>query len=224
MVIAQEDEKMTGARALIGDPVSADLIEAAHGVLEKQGPGALTVRAIADHAGISTMAVYSRFGGKGNILEALYRRGFRLLRSELEKVPPSSSSVHDITELAFAYRRFALDNPGLYGFMFERPLPGFDPTLESREEGLAGTFAVLVDRVGAFIEESMGGEGDRAIVSYLIWSALHGELSLELTHSVRTPLPGWILDGPITAEVIYRQVVETVLSGLAIRGQAGGAR
>lgn len=206
------------------DRVTEDLLRSAHEVLEKEGPGAMTVRAIANQAGISTMAVYSRFGCKTKILEALYRRGFDLLQEELVKVPTSPSSVQDITELAFAYRRFALDNPGLYGFMFERPVPGFDPTLESRQEGLRMTFDLLVRRVEAFIKDSMGGEGEPVLVSYLIWSALHGELSLELTHSVRTPLPGWLVNEPASAERVYGQVVETVLSGLAIRGQVGAER
>ena len=118
----------------VRDRVSDDLLRAAHELLEKEGPGALTVRGIAARAGISTMAVYSRFGCKAKILEALYRHGFELLRDELEAVPVSPSSVQDITALGFAYRRFALNNPGLYGFMFERPLPGFDPTLESRQD------------------------------------------------------------------------------------------
>ena len=106
--------------------------------------------------------------------------------------------------MGFAYRRFALDNPGLYGFMFERPLPGFDPTLESRQEGLRTTFYILVDRVGAFIKESMGGVGEPVLVSYLIWSAVHGELSLELTQSVRTPLAGWLVNEPAAAERCLR--------------------
>ena len=204
------------------DRVTDDLLRAAQEVLEKEGPGAMTVRAIASRAGISTMAVYSRFGCKAKILEALFRHGFELLREELEKVPASSSSVQDITGLGFAYRRFALDNPGLYGFMFERPLPGFDPTLESRQEGLQTTFYILVDRVKAFIKESMGGRGEPVLISYLIWSAVHGELSLELTQSVRTPLAGWLVNEPGAAERVYGQVIETVLSGLAVRGQAGG--
>ena len=210
---------MTSARAN-DDPIKGSLLEAAHLVLEQAGPVAMTVRAIAEKAGISTMAVYSRFGGKANILEALYLRGFGLLREQMEKVAVTKSSVQDITELAFAYRRFALDNPGLYGFMFERPVPGFDPSLGSRQEGLRTTFEILAESVGAFIDDSMGGGGDRTLVSYVIWSALHGELSLELTHSVRTPLPGWLPAGPESAERVYRQMVETVLSGLAIGGQA----
>ena len=206
------------------DPVTEDLLEAAHLVLEQEGPGAMTVRAMAAQAGISTMAVYSRFGCRAKILDALYRRGFELLRDELEKVPPSPSSVQDITSLGFGYRRFALANPGLYGFMFERPVPGFHPTLESRQEGLRTTFYLLVERVEAFIKVMMGGVGEPVLVSYLIWSAVHGELSLELTESVRTPLAGWLVNDPALAEGVYGQVIETVLSGLAIRGQTSGDR
>jgi AcrR family transcriptional regulator len=213
---------MTITRTVPGDPVTDDLLSAARQVLEKKGPGALTVRAIAAQADISTMAVYSRFGCKAKILEALYRRGFELLREELEKVPASPSSVEDITRLGFAYRRFALNNPGLYGLMFERPLPGFDPTIESRQEGLQTTFYILVERVRTFITESMGGVGEPVLVSYLIWSAVHGELSLELTQSVRAPLAGWLVNEPGVAERVYGQVIETVLSGLAARGQARG--
>ena len=214
----------TTTRNQTGDRITEALLKAAQDVLEREGPGAMTVRVIAAQAGISTMAVYSRFGCKAKILEALYCRGFELLREELEKVPASLSSVQDITALGFAYRRFALDNPGLYGFMFERPLPGFDPTLESRQDGLRTTFYLLVERVEAFIKESMGGVGEPVLVSYLIWSAVHGELSLELTQSVRTPLAGWLVNEPAAAEEVYGQVIETVLSGLAIRGHAGGNR
>jgi hypothetical protein len=49
-------------------------------------------------------------------------------------------------------------------------------------------------------------------------------LSLELIHSVRTPLAGWLVDQLADAEKIYGQVIETVLSGLAIRVRAGGDR
>lgn len=49
-------------------------------------------------------------------------------------------------------------------------------------------------------------------------------LSLEPTHSVRTPLAGWLVNQLADAEKIYGQVIETVLSGLAIRVRAGGDR
>ena len=46
------------------DDTSRALLAAAHRLLAEDGPEALTVRRIANEAGMSTMNVYSRFGGK----------------------------------------------------------------------------------------------------------------------------------------------------------------
>lgn len=46
------------------DSVGSTLLKAAGDLLAAEGPGALTVRRIAHAAGVSTMNVYSRFGGK----------------------------------------------------------------------------------------------------------------------------------------------------------------
>ena len=179
------------------DRVSDDLLRAAQAVLEKEGPGALTVRAIASRAGISTMAVYSRFGCKAKILEALYLRGFELLREELEKVPASPSSVQDITELAFRLPAVRSRQPGPLRIHVRAPAPrirsrpssrarkGCEPPSTSSSTGssLSSTSRWVVS-------------ANRVLVSYLIWSAVHGELSLELTQSVRTPLAGWLINEP----------------------------
>ncbi len=190
------------------------LLEAARKLLEREGPKALTVRAIARYATTSTMAVYSRFGGKDSILEALYHRGFEILRGYLETAPAAGSGRDGITELGREYRRFALANPALYGFMFERPVPGFDPPLELRQQSLLETFGILVATVTRFIDEAMNGDSDPVMVSYLIWCAVHGAMSLELTHAARSPFPGWIVNEPDDAEQAYLQMVATVLSGL----------
>jgi AcrR family transcriptional regulator len=194
------------------DEATRQLLEAARQLLERDGPGALTVRAIAAQAGTSTMAVYSRFGGKDAVLQALYAHGFDILRRHLDGVPEAGSGRDAIVELARAYRRFALENPGLYRFMFETPLPGFDPSLQRRWESLQETFAVLVDAVTRFIDEALAGEGDANVVSLLVWCTAHGHLSLELTNS---PLPGWIVEGPEAGESIFLQGVRSVLDGLA---------
>lgn len=206
------------------DEVTDALLDAARHVLDQQGPGALTVRAIAQEAGTSTMAVYSRFGGKDAILEALYRRGFEILRRYLAEAPPAESGRAVITELGLGYRRFALVNPALYGFMFERPLPGFDPPMELRQQSLLETFGILVTAVSRFLDEEMNREEDPVMVSYLIWCALHGAMSLELTQAARSPFPGWIPSEPDTAERAYLRLVATVLDGLTSTDRAARHR
>jgi AcrR family transcriptional regulator len=183
------------------------LVDAGLRVLAQDGPN-LTVRRIAKAADTSTMGVYTCFGGRTGMLEAIYERGFELLREALSTVAPR------IPDLGLAYRRFALANPALYAFMFERPLPDFDPSPALRRAALNTTFGILVDAVRAEIEAGTLRQDDPVHASYLIWSVTHGLVSLELTHAVRSPLPGWFIDTPEAGEKVLLDGITTVLSGL----------
>ena len=61
------------------------MLDTARALLESDGPGALSVRRIAAEAGISTMNVYSRFGGKGGVVDELYCEGFGRLHTYAAK-------------------------------------------------------------------------------------------------------------------------------------------
>uniref|UniRef100_UPI0021C11413 TetR/AcrR family transcriptional regulator n=1 Tax=Frankia gtarii TaxID=2950102 RepID=UPI0021C11413 len=116
---------MTGGQGIAADGPGAQVpyIRAALQVLAQHGPAGLTVRRVAEAAGTSTMGVYTRFGSRNGILEALYRRAFGMLHDALAEVPVTTDPRGDLIALSLAYRRFALDYPPRYTFMFERPVP-----------------------------------------------------------------------------------------------------
>jgi AcrR family transcriptional regulator len=194
-------------------------------VLQEHGAAELTVRRVAEAAGSSTMGIYTRFGGRSGMLEAVYRRGFELLRDALTGIP-AGPPLARIVSLGRAYRRFALANPPLYALLFERPLADFDPSPELRAEALAMNFTLLVDEVAAaagqgLIDAAAGIRGrsepvrwDTQRAAYLLWTTMHGIVSIELTHALRSPLPGWFLSTPEVGEQVFVEGVETVLNGL----------
>jgi AcrR family transcriptional regulator len=190
------------------------LVAAGLRVLAQHGPAELTVRRIAETAGSSTMGVYSRFGSRAGILEALYRRGFDLLRAALGAVPDAGDPIRRILDLALAYRRFALANPALYALMFERPIPDFDPSPTLRREALDATFGLLVAAVHQAATQRALPDTDPVRTSYLVWCVTHGMVSLELTHAVRSPLPGWFLDTAEAGERILLNGLQATLIGL----------
>src|SRR5918993_359272 len=55
------------------------LLDAASGLLLEEGPGALTMRRVAGAGGCSTTVLYTMFGGKEGLADALYREGFERL-------------------------------------------------------------------------------------------------------------------------------------------------
>jgi AcrR family transcriptional regulator len=206
----------------------ARLIDAGLAILRRDGAAELTVRRIAEAAGTSTMGVYTRFGGRVGVLESIYDRGFVLLREAFEAVSPAPEAQPDplarILDLGLAYRRFGLANPALYAFLFERPLPDFDPDPAARWDALRSTFGVLVDAVRAAVEAGQLAPGpDPVHTAYLIWCTAHGMVSLELTHAVRRPLPGWFVSTPEDGERVFRAGIRAILSGLSVSPPAGSA-
>lgn len=165
------------------DETSEALLAAAHRLLADSGPDALTVRRIANEAGMSTMNVYSRFGGKDGVVDELFADGFRRLGAILRSVPTTDDIIADFIAVANAYRRFAIENPTYYGVMFGSTVHGFHASPEAADVGLSN-LATLVERVqlgqqrGAVIQP----EGAEAVdVAAWLWATCHGLVSLELS-------------------------------------------
>src|SRR5215210_5226326 len=153
------------------------LLDAALRLLEERGPAALRVRDVAAAAEQSTMGVYTHFGSKQGLLEQLYLHGFGRLEDRLNSVPSGGRGRRELLAFALAYRGFALDNEALYGLMFERATPDFIPSDASRLAGLS-TFEMLAARVANWRRDSTEPAAD----AHLVWAAMHGLVSIELSH------------------------------------------
>ncbi|SFI56098.1 MULTISPECIES: TetR/AcrR family transcriptional regulator [Amycolatopsis] len=191
------------------------LLQAALTVLVEQGVAGLTVRGLAGAAGSSTIGVYTRFGGRTGVLDALYERTFELLHEELAALPPvSGDPLPDVLAFARTYREFALESPARYAFMFERAVPGYDPDPDLRMLAQRNTYDLLAERV----RPAAGPGLDEDSAGYLVWTAMHGLVSLELTHRARTPPPGWFLSPEDDSYArIFQDGITTVLAGVATR-------
>lgn len=123
------------------------------------------------------MGVYSRFGSKDGLLEALFVHGFTTLQDSIE-TPPKASALDRLRAGCRGYRAFAIRNPQLYHLMFAQMME-----LELSEQSqmrAKQTFATLVDRVASAMQAGELREGDPVEVAQQIWSAMHGAVSLEI--------------------------------------------
>jgi len=199
-----------------GDSHARDrFLRAALTVLLEQGPPGLTVRGVAEATGTSSLAVYTRFGGRRGILDALYERTFEMLGEQLAVAPrvPGDAGA-GIVALAESYRRFALDSPVRYGFMFQQSARGFDPEPDLRAHAQRGTFALLVDRVAPVTPP----DRDATTTSYLLWTTMHGLVSVELTQRARTPPPTWsIATTDEEYEALFDTGMRAMLEGLGLQ-------
>ncbi|WP_329063354.1 TetR/AcrR family transcriptional regulator [Amycolatopsis sp. NBC_01480] len=190
-------------------------LDAALAVLTDRGVAGLTVRGVAEAAGASTITVYTRFGGRTGLLDALYERAFDLMREQLLDVPPETEDgLADLLEVALAYRRFALENPARYALMYERSVHDFDPDPELRKAVMRTTFVMFVDKIRRISRPG----ADLQQLGYLLWTSMHGLVSVELTMRSQTPLSDWFIENTDEAnEDVYRTGVRAMCTGLGLR-------
>ena len=152
-------------------------MQAASTLLRDEGPEALTVRRIAAEAGCSTMGVYSRFGGKDGVVDALYREGFLLLRDTIAGVPETDDVLADLYAGCLAYRCLAHEHATHYRIMFEKAV-AFEPSDESIQAA-ADAFGQLLHCVERATAARLL-EGDTKVLASSIWATCHGIVSLEI--------------------------------------------
>ncbi len=84
--------------------------------IESEGREGLSLRALAERAGVSKAAPYRHFADRDDFLSALANEGYRLLYEALRAaVPPKESEI--LPSLGRAYLAFALSRPSLYRLM-----------------------------------------------------------------------------------------------------------
>ena len=161
------------------DPVHGRLLKAALDLLVRQGPDALTVRSVADTAGMSTMNVYSRFGGKNGLIDHVLIEGFRRLGGNMHSVRRPDEPVTDLREAGAAYRRFAHDNPAHYSVMFSGVFPDHQRSAEAVSAGQAA-FRELIDVITNGMGRGVFHCADALQASARVWATVHGVVSLEM--------------------------------------------
>lgn len=94
------------------------LIQAAERVLERDGPQALSLRAVAREAGVSPAAPYHHFKDKSDLLKAIAEAGFEALGAAI-RAGIEADPEHKMTTIGVSYVKFARANPALYRVMYD---------------------------------------------------------------------------------------------------------
>jgi len=95
------------------------LIQATIRLFAEQGPSAIKARTVASAAGLSTMVLYSHFGGIPELVRAVIAYGFNALDSAFGEVPVTDDPITDLATLGLTCREVARANPHLYDLMLD---------------------------------------------------------------------------------------------------------
>jgi AcrR family transcriptional regulator len=188
------------------DALRVRLLEQAVRTLSEHGVDALSLRKLAAEVGTSTTAVYSLFGGKPGLLNAVFDEAFRRFGERMAEVQITDDPREDLLALAMAYRASALAEPHFYQVMFGPVGGAVDPSPETSERA-KGTFRPLIDAVRRAMAAGTLQADNPAAVATTMWAIVHGMVSLEL----RSLLPSQA--GNPTD--LYLQAIRAMGAGLA---------
>lgn len=155
------------------------LLEASLRVLEEEGAAALSLRRVAEEAGVTHSAPYHHFPEKTALLAAIAADGFRLLDEAMRAAAAAAPDdpVERLRAAGLAYQRFALSHRGHFAVMFRPELA--DPVQHPAVDA-AGTpsYAFLRELCEACRAAGFGAGLDAEAFVLLAWSSVHGAADL----------------------------------------------
>jgi len=119
----------------------AEILDAAWELVRTEGLAGLNLRDLARKVGMQAPSLYSYFDSKHAIYDAMYAQG---CRDYVEREAELATTGDPLTDLQTGVRffvGFCTEDPARYQLLFQRTIPGFEPSPES--------FAISVESLEA---------------------------------------------------------------------------
>lgn len=99
-----------------------EIIDTSRNLIEAEGLEGLTMQGVAERVGVRAPSLYKRVAGRDHLIRLVVESVIEELSTSLEKAMSGEDPGEDLIGIAYAFRRFGLENPGTYGLIFS-PLP-----------------------------------------------------------------------------------------------------
>ena len=163
-------EPVRDRRAERRESTKAEILDAAWAIVRADGLGALSLRDLARRVGMQAPSLYQYFDSKHAIYDAMFAQGNQALAERLSGLEGTGDPVEELRLRARALVEFSVEDPARYQLLFQRTIPGFEPSAESY--GLA---VELLKRAQVLLAAA-GLQDGRAVD---LWTAVVGGLSAQ---------------------------------------------
>jgi AcrR family transcriptional regulator len=128
---------------------TAEILDAAWDLVRTEGLAGLAMRDLAHRVGMQAPSLYSYFASKHAIYDAMFAQGVRAYLEQEALVVSTGDHLADLQRGVRFFVGFCTQDPVRYQLMFQRTIPGFEPSPE--------TFALAIEgleRVKARLAEA----------------------------------------------------------------------
>ncbi len=153
--------------------LTADVVVAESArLVDELGPERLTLAAVAKRFGVALPSLYKHVAGLDDLHGRLAVLAARDLADALRRAATGRSGSEATAAVAAAYRDYAREHPGRYGYLL-RPRPGDEEHARASGEVLS----VLLEVLAGY---GIAGEDDAVDAARFVRSTLHGFVGLEI--------------------------------------------
>ena len=147
----------TDRRQLRHDAKLATIVEEAWSLARRDGLAAISLRELAERVDLRQPSLYAYFDSKLGLYDAMYADGLRQLLEMAAEHPPSDDPREALIEFVELCIRFSSEDVVRHQMVFQRVIPGFKPSPESRE--LLFRFRTIAAERLAGVGVGRGGDG-----------------------------------------------------------------
>lgn len=157
------------------------ILEAAKALFMEKGYEETSIRNIAEKIEYSPTTIYLHFKDKDEIFHELHREGFTLLNQYFRALVDVQDPFERLKATCKSYIRFATENSEFYDLMFimQSPIKAITEEKTDWEEG-DRAFGFLVNTVKECIAKGFFKGMEPEVLSFTLWSMVHGICSLEI--------------------------------------------
>ena len=154
------------------------------------GVESVSLRPLAAKHGCSTTAIYTMFGSRDALINAVREEAFVSYLRAQEKTVRTGRPVEDMRELARYGRRWALEFPALYNVMVGKAGEYTGDREEdstggpSRAEFVHAAMQPMYRLVRGAIDEGIFHDLPVEVIGATLWAGVHGWISVEMNRPV----------------------------------------
>ena len=174
-------------------------------MIAESGVESVTIRGLAQRAGVSRGAPYRHFSDKTELLTAVAEDGFKRLIQQMTESIHETDNLQSFYQIGVAYIHFAVENPTHYRLMF-----GHEGIRRENNPSLTAiadeSFFILQTAIERCQAEGSIKPGDSCYLGYTTWAMVHGTASLLIDQQTH--------DGDIDINAFISLSYQTLASGL----------
>jgi AcrR family transcriptional regulator len=154
------------------------ILHAARELFEREGPGAVSMRRVADAVGITPMAIYRHFANREALLQRISADAFNEVAQQWAARAQHPDLMHGLLHSMENYLDYALRHPHLFDYSFSVARDDARRFPEDFRARRSPTLNLVADMLDEGMRRGLLRRGDPWDLAMTLWAQAHGLIAL----------------------------------------------